>query len=87
MSFVLARIHVLRTFHAQRAGYNHSGKEGSVNFLNGVMGLANAERALNYIRVIAEFISQPEWQPVVPVFSIMNEPLLSTIGKDQLTSL
>lgn len=51
------------------------------------MGLANAERALNYIRVIAEFISQPEWQPVVPVFSIMNEPLLSTIGKDQLTSL
>lgn len=51
------------------------------------MGLANAERALNYIRIIAEFISQPEWQPVVPAFSIMNEPLLSTIGKDQMTAL
>jgi glucan 1,3-beta-glucosidase len=71
----------------QRQGYNHSGKSGSVNFLNGVMGLANAERALNYIRIIAEFISQPEWQPVVPAFSIMNEPLISTIGEDQMISL
>ncbi|KAG6382083.1 glycoside hydrolase family 5 protein [Boletus reticuloceps] len=74
------------TIPGSQNGYNHSGKEGSINFLNGVMGMANAERALNYIRIIAEFISQPEWQPVVPVFSIMNEPILSTIGKDQLTS-
>jgi glucan 1,3-beta-glucosidase len=51
------------------------------------MGLANAERALDYIRIITEFISQPEWQPVVPAFSIMNEPLVSTIGMDQITSL
>ncbi|KAF8132038.1 glycoside hydrolase family 5 protein [Boletus edulis] len=76
----------LHTIPGSQNGYNHSGKEGSINFLNGVMGMANAERALNYIRVIAEFISQPEWQPVVPVFSIMNEPILTTIGKDQLTS-
>ncbi|KAG9312258.1 glycoside hydrolase family 5 protein [Chiua virens] len=76
----------LHTFPGSQNGYNHSGKLGSVNFLNGVMGLANAERAIDYIRIIAEFISQPEWQPVVPVFSIMNEPLLSTIGKNQLTT-
>ena len=40
------------------AGYNHSGKAGPINFLNGVMGLANAQRMLDYIRVITEFISQ-----------------------------
>lgn len=51
------------------------------------MGLANAQRALDYIRIIAEFISQPEWQPVVPVFSIMNEPLMSTIGQNQMSTL
>lgn len=55
--------------------------------MSGVMGVANAERAINYIRIITEFISQPEWQPVVPVFSIMNEALTPTIGKDQMTSL
>ncbi|KIJ63488.1 glycoside hydrolase family 5 protein [Hydnomerulius pinastri MD-312] len=76
----------LHTIPGSQNGYNHSGKLGSVNFLNGVMGLANAERALNYIRIITEFISQPEWQPVVPVFSIVNEALVSTIGKEQITS-
>ncbi|KAG2043401.1 glycoside hydrolase superfamily [Suillus americanus] len=55
-------------------GYNHSGKGGPINFLNGVMGLANPQRALDYIRIITEFISQPEWADVVPVFSIVNEP-------------
>ncbi|KAH0829028.1 glycoside hydrolase superfamily [Lanmaoa asiatica] len=32
----------LHTIPGSQNGYNHSGKEGSVNFLNGVMGLANA---------------------------------------------
>lgn len=38
--------------------YNHSGKFGQVNFLNGPMGIANAQRALDYIRIFTEFISQ-----------------------------
>lgn len=76
----------LHTIPGSQNGYNHSGKLGIVNFLNGVMGVANAERALEYIRVIAEFISQAEYQPVVPLFSIVNEPLLATIGKDTLTT-
>ncbi|KAH7909647.1 glycoside hydrolase family 5 protein [Hygrophoropsis aurantiaca] len=76
----------LHTIPGSQNGYNHSGKLGSVNFLNGVMGIANAERALNYIRIITEFISEPEWTAVVPVFSIVNEALVSTIGKDQITT-
>jgi len=51
------------------------------------MGLANAERTLYYIRVITEFISQPEWKDVVPVFGIINEPLVGIIGMDVITSL
>ena len=51
------------------------------------MGIANAQRMLNYIRIVAEFISQPEYKDLIPMFSVINEPLLSTIGKDQLTSL
>jgi len=55
-------------------GWNHSGKLGPINFLSGVMGVANAQRGLDYIRVIAEFISQPQYKDVVPMFGIMNEP-------------
>jgi hypothetical protein len=55
------------------AGYNHSGKGGQINFLNGIMGIANAQRTLDYIRIIAEFVSQPEWRDVVQMFGIVNE--------------
>jgi hypothetical protein len=55
--------------------------------MNGVMGYANAQRTLNYIRTLTEFISQPEWKNVVQIFGVINEPLLSTIGRDELSSL
>ncbi|GAA5941415.1 glycoside hydrolase family 5 protein [Sporobolomyces koalae] len=65
-------------------GYNHSGKQGTINFLNGVMGIANAQRTLNIIRTVTEFISQPEYKNVVPMFSVLNEPYAATIGVDVL---
>ncbi|PFH50439.1 glycoside hydrolase family 5 protein [Amanita thiersii Skay4041] len=76
----------LHTIPGSQNGYNHSGKGGQVNFLHGVMGLANAQRALDYIRIITEFISQPEYQQLIPVFGVVNEPFLSVIGRSQLSS-
>ncbi|KAF9014848.1 glycoside hydrolase [Hymenopellis radicata] len=76
----------LHTIPGSQNGYNHSGKTGQVNFLHGSMGIANAQRALNYIRIITEFVSQPEYQDVVQMFGIMNEAIINTIGRDALTS-
>ncbi|PSS05560.1 hypothetical protein PHLCEN_2v3730 [Hermanssonia centrifuga] len=76
----------LHTVPGSQNGYNHSGKLGQINWLNGVMGVANAERTLDYIRAITEFISQPEYVDLIPMFGIVNEALLTTIGKDQLSS-
>ncbi|GAA5938971.1 hypothetical protein JCM3775_002637, partial [Rhodotorula graminis] len=76
-------------FHAvpgSQNGYNHSGKQGSINLLSGVMGLANAQRTLDYIRTVTEFISQPAYKNVVPMFSVLNEPYANTIGVDPLRS-
>ncbi|KAF8633475.1 hypothetical protein AX15_001435 [Amanita polypyramis BW_CC] len=67
-------------------GYNHSGRLGVKNFLDGNMGLANAERTLYYLRVLTEFFSQPEYRNLIPVFGILNEPLVNIIGMDQITS-
>lgn len=55
--------------------------------MNGVMGYANAQRALEYIRVITEFISQPQWKDVVVMFGVMNEAQHTVIGRDGLSSL
>ena len=68
-------------------GWNHSGRLGQVNFLNGPMGMANAQRSLDYIRILAEFISQPQYRDVVTMFGIMNEPQGSIIGRDNLDKL
>ncbi|TDL22966.1 glycoside hydrolase [Rickenella mellea] len=76
----------LHTIPGSQNGYNHSGKSGQIDFMNGVMGMANAQRTLDYIRIITEFISQPQYAHVVPMFGIINEVLFTTIGKDQITS-
>ena len=68
-------------------GLNHSGRSGPINFLNGPMGIANADRTMGYIRVLAEFISQNEYQDVVQMFGIINEPSMAEIGKDTLGNL
>ncbi|KAJ7590552.1 glycoside hydrolase family 5 protein [Mycena floridula] len=76
----------LHTVPGSQNGYNHSGKLGHPNFLYGVMGVANAQRTLSYLRVITEFIMQPEYVDMFPIFGIINEAALHVIGRDQLTS-
>lgn len=51
------------------------------------MGYANAQRTLDYIRIFAEFISQPQYRDVVTMFGILNEPDGTDIGQDVLSSL
>lgn len=51
------------------------------------MGYANAQRMVNYVRIFAEFISQPEYANVVPMFGLINEALVGTIGLNTLMSL
>ncbi|KAJ6614433.1 glycoside hydrolase superfamily [Mycena sp. CBHHK59/15] len=81
-------IHVNVDLHAapgSQNGYNHSGKLGQINFLNGVMSYANVQRMLDYIHVIVEFISQPEYKDLIPMFGIVNEAYLPGIGREVLT--
>lgn len=77
----------LHTAPGSQNGYNHSGKDGQVNMLFGPMGFANAQRMLNYIRIIAEFIAQEEYQNLIPMYGIINEALIKQIGKDVMTNL
>ncbi|BEI86816.1 hypothetical protein CcaverHIS002_0701620 [Cutaneotrichosporon cavernicola] len=64
----------LHTAPGSQNGWNHSGKIGAINWMKGAMGLANAQRTLETIRTIAQFISTDEWKDVVPMFCLLNEP-------------
>ena len=43
------------------------------------MGIANAQRTLNYIRILTEFICQPEIAAVVPLFGILVSSIIILI--------
>ncbi|KAF8339924.1 glycoside hydrolase superfamily [Cantharellus anzutake] len=75
----------LHTIPGSQNGYNHSGRIGQINFLMGPMGIANAQRALDYIRIITEFISQPEYSNVIPFFGFINEPRTKNITVDVIS--
>ena len=77
----------LHTIPGSQNGYNHSGKDGQINFLMGVMGYANAQRTLGYLRIITEFIAQEQYQSVVPMFGIVNEARTQQIGQDVISHL
>ncbi|KAI9609000.1 hypothetical protein KEM48_003171, partial [Puccinia striiformis f. sp. tritici PST-130] len=59
---------------------------GVHQFLIGLMGVANAQRTLNYIRTLTQFITQPQYVNVVPMFSVLNEALVQKIGVPQMRS-
>ncbi|KAF6750558.1 glycoside hydrolase superfamily [Ephemerocybe angulata] len=67
-------------------GLNHSGRLGAINFLMGNLGIANAERTLDYLRVLTEYISQPQYKDVIQVIALVNEPLAGDIGVEPLSS-
>ncbi|RXK39337.1 glucan 1,3-beta-glucosidase [Tremella mesenterica] len=76
----------LHTVPGSQNGWNHSGHLGQINWMNGVMGLANAQRALEYIRTLAQFISQEEYAPVVQLFGFINEPNAGGVGQSAIGS-
>lgn len=68
---VLLDVHALP---GSQNGWNHSGRgNGTVNFMQGAGGIVNAQRALNVLRSLAQFVTQPGIRDVVPVLGLVNE--------------
>ncbi|KAF2198425.1 glycoside hydrolase [Delitschia confertaspora ATCC 74209] len=55
-------------------GWNHSGRQGVVNWLNGTDGDLNAQRTLDIHTQLSTFFSQPRYKNVVTMYGIVNEP-------------
>lgn len=59
---------------------------GPVNWLYGVMGLANAQRSLEVVRTVTQFASQEEYKDVLTMVSLVNEVIAAEIGFNTLLS-
>jgi len=55
-------------------GWNHSGRQGTIGWLNGPNGDRNAQRTLDIHHKLSVFFAQDRYKNVVTMYGLVNEP-------------
>ncbi|KAF1937786.1 glycoside hydrolase [Clathrospora elynae] len=55
-------------------GWNHSGRQGQINWLNGTDGDKNGQRTLDIHHKLSVFFAQDRYKNVVTMYGLVNEP-------------
>lgn len=66
-------------------GWNHSGRQGSIDWLVGPNGTTNAQRSLEIHDQLSKFFAQERYRNVVAFYGLVNEPALSIPQGDLIT--
>jgi glucan 1,3-beta-glucosidase len=61
-------------------GWNHSGRQGVIGWLNGTDGDLNAQRTLDIHHQLSQFFAQPRYKNVVTMYGLVNEPRMVDIS-------
>lgn len=65
-------------------GWNHSGRLGVLDWLNGPDGDLNGQRTLEIHGQLAEFFSQPRYRNIVTMYGLVNEPKMTELDADRV---
>ena len=60
-------------------GWNHSGREGNINWIGGDDGALNRKRSLEFHDRVSKFFAQPRYKNVVTIYGLVNEPLMLSL--------
>jgi glucan 1,3-beta-glucosidase len=66
-------------------GWNHSGRQGTVGWINGVNGTLNAQRSVEIHDRLSKFFAQPRYKNVVAFYGLVNEPAKSIAQGDVIS--
>lgn len=55
-------------------GWNHSGRQGYIGWLNGTDGTLNGQRTIDLHDQLSQFFTQPRYKNVVTMYGLVNEP-------------
>lgn len=72
-------LRVMLDFHGipgSQNGWNHSGHQGSIGWINGTDGATNRQRSLDNHHQLSQFFAQPRYKNVVTIYGLVNEPLM-----------
>ena len=67
-------------------GWNHSGRQGFPEWLNGPDGDLNAQRTLEIHDRMSKFFAQPRYKKVVTMYGIVNEPRMVDLDTERVLS-
>ncbi|ORY62557.1 glycoside hydrolase superfamily [Pseudomassariella vexata] len=60
-------------------GWNHSGRQGEVRWLNGTDGDTNAQRSLDVHDRLSKFFAQDRYRNIITFYGLANEPKMTSI--------
>jgi glucan 1,3-beta-glucosidase len=58
-------------------GWNHSGRQGPIGWLNGTDGALNANRSLEIHDQLSQFFAQERYQNIISFYGLANEPRMT----------
>ncbi|KAK3692838.1 glucan 1,3-beta-glucosidase 2 [Podospora appendiculata] len=61
-------------------GWNHSGRQGAIGWLNGTDGSKNAQRALDVHDRLSKFFAQPRYKNIISHYGLANEPKMTALS-------
>ncbi|KAF4449705.1 hypothetical protein F53441_7042 [Fusarium austroafricanum] len=67
-------------------GWNHSGRWGSIGWLNGSDGSKNAQRALDIHNRLSKFFAQPRYKNIITHYGLANEPRMTSLKTSDVIS-
>ncbi|KAL9050720.1 MAG: hypothetical protein Q9162_006460 [Coniocarpon cinnabarinum] len=67
-------------------GWNHSGRQGILGWLNGTDGQLNAERTLQIHQQLSAFFAQDRYKGLVTMYGILNEPRMYYLNADEVVN-
>lgn len=65
-------------------GWNHSGKQGYIGWLNGTDGDLNAQRTLEIHEQLSTFFAQRRYKNIVTMYGLVNEPRMVELDTDKV---
>ena len=66
-------------------GWNHSGRQGPIGWLNGTDGDLNAQRSLDIHNQLSTFFAQDRYKDIITIYGLANEPKMTQLPISAVT--
>ncbi|KAI9743056.1 MAG: hypothetical protein M1818_003351 [Claussenomyces sp. TS43310] len=67
-------------------GWNHSGRQGEIGWLNGTDGALNAQRSLDVHNSLSQFFAQPRYKNIIAFYGLANEPRMTELVPSEVNA-